>query len=130
MVIIINYFISNYVDNEINNECNKTRELVNVTNSDSNENSNRNLDSSSNFISIMTRGNNSNSDESSSNWRGVYYFLLGGKKKFNSIGDREWNDLCECKSDSLTDIQFLVQKSALHNQHHDNCFRSPSIFIQ
>ena len=43
-------------------------ELVNVTNSDSNENSNRNLDSSNNFIiSIMTRGSNYNSDESSSN---------------------------------------------------------------
>ena len=49
-----------YVDNEINNECNNIRELVNVTNSDSNENSNRNLDSSNNFISIMTRGSNSN----------------------------------------------------------------------
>ena len=57
-----------------------------MTNSDSNENSNRNLDSSNNFISIMTRGINFISDESSSNWRGVYYFLLGGKKKFNSIG--------------------------------------------
>jgi len=30
----------------------------------------------------MTRDSNSNSDESSSNWHGVYYFLLGGKKKF------------------------------------------------
>ena len=81
----------NNVNNESNNECNNTRELVNVTNSVNNENSNINLDSSNNFISIMTRGSNSNSDESSSNWRGVYYFLLGGKKKFNSIGDREWN---------------------------------------
>jgi len=54
----------------------------------------------------MTRGSNSNSDESSSNWRGVYYFLLGGKKNFNSIGDR--NDLCKCqlKPGSLTDIFF------------------------
>ena len=43
---------------------------------------NRNLDSGNNFISIMTRDSNSNSDESSSNWHGVYYFLLGGKKKF------------------------------------------------
>jgi len=42
----------------------------------------------------MTRDSNSYSDESSSNWRGVYYFFFGGKKKFNSIGDREWNDLC------------------------------------
>ena len=38
---------------------------------------NRNLDSSNNFINTMTRGLNSNSDELSSNWRGVYYFLLG-----------------------------------------------------
>jgi len=55
-------------------------------------------------------GSNSNSDESSSNWRRVYYFLLGGKKKFNSIGDREWNDLrkCQLKPGSLTDILFLV----------------------
>jgi len=49
------------------------------------KNSNRNLDSSNNFISIMTKSLNSNSDESSSNWRGVYYFPLGGKKKFNSL---------------------------------------------
>jgi len=65
----------------------------------------------------MTRGSNSNSDESSSNWHGVYYFLLGGKKKFNSIGDREWNDLCKCqlKPGSLTDIPFLVRTSALLN---------------
>jgi len=58
----------------------------------------------------MTMGSNSNSDESSSNWRRVYYFLLGGKKKFNSIGDREWNDLrkCQLKPGSLTDILFLV----------------------
>jgi len=62
----------NYIDNDINNECNNTRELVNITNSDSKENNNRNLDSSNNFISIMTKGLNSNSDESSSNWRGVY----------------------------------------------------------
>jgi len=102
----------NNVDNESNNECNNTRELVNVTNNDSNENSNRNLNSSNNFISIMT-----NSNESSSNWRGVYYFLLGGKKKFNSIGDRKWNDLCKCrlKPGSLTDIPFLVWTSALLN---------------
>ena len=62
----------------------------------------------------MTRGSNSNSDESSSNWRGVYYFLLGGNKKFNSIGDREWNDLCkyQLKPGSLTDIPFLVLTSA------------------
>jgi len=65
----------------------------------------------------MTRGSNSNSDESPSNWRGVYYFLLGGKKKFNSIGDREWNDLCKCqlKPGSLTGILFLVRKFALQN---------------
>jgi len=107
----------NYVDNEINYKCNNTRELVNATNSDSNENSNWNLDSSNNFISIMTRDINSNSDESSSNWHGVYYFLLGGKKKFNSIGDREWNDFCKCqlKPGSLTDIPFLVRTSALLN---------------
>jgi len=109
----INY--DNYVDNDFNNEYNNTRELVNVTNNDSNENSNRNLDSSNNFISIMTRGSNSNSDESSSNCRGIYYFLLGGKKKFNSIGDKEWNDLCKCqlKPSSLTDIPFLVRTSTL-----------------
>jgi len=108
----------NYVDNDINNECNNTRELVNITNSDSNENSNRNFDSSNNFISIMTRVSNSNSDESSSNWHGVYYFLHGGKKKINSIGDREWNDLsnCQLKPSSLTDIPFLVRTSALLNQ--------------
>ena len=65
----------------------------------------------------MTRGNNSNSDESSSNWHGVYYFLLGRKKKFNLIGDREWNDLCKCqlKPGSLTDVPFLVRTSALLN---------------
>jgi len=61
----------------------------------------------------MTRDINTNSDESSSNWRRVYYFLLGGKKKFNSIGDREWNDLCKCqvKPVSLKDIPFLVRIS-------------------
>ena len=60
---------------------------------------------------------NSNSDESSSNWRGVYYFLLGRKKKFNSIGDSEWNDLCKCqlKPSSLTDVPFLVRTYALLN---------------
>ena len=65
----------------------------------------------------MTRGSNSNSDESSFNWHGVYYFLLGGKKKFNSIGDREWNDLCKCqlKPGSLTDVLFLVRTSTLLN---------------
>jgi len=65
----------------------------------------------------MTRGSNSNSDESSFNWRGVYYFLLGGKKKFNSIEDREWNDLCKCqlKPGLLTDVPFLVRTSALLN---------------
>ena len=36
---------------------------VNVTNSNNNENSNRNLDSSNNFISIMTRGSNSKGTE-------------------------------------------------------------------
>ena len=35
---------------------NNTRALINVINGDSNENRNRNLDSSNNFISIMTRG--------------------------------------------------------------------------
>jgi len=107
----------NNVKNESNNECNNTKEIVNVTNSDNNENSNRNLDYSNNFISIMTRDSNFNSDESSSNWHGVYYFLFGGKKKFNSIGDREWNDLCKCqlKPGSLTDIPFLVRTSALLN---------------
>jgi len=66
----------------------------------------------------MTRVSNSNSDESSSNWHGVYYFLHGGKKKINSIGDREWNDLsnCQLKPSSLTDIPFLVRTSALLNQ--------------
>jgi len=58
----------------------------------------------------MTKGLNSNSYESSSSWRGVYYFFLGGKKKFNSIEDREWNDSCKCqlKPGSLTDILFLI----------------------
>ena len=62
----------------------------------------------------------------------IRYFLLGGKKKFNSIGDREWNDLCKCqlKPGSLTDIPFLVRTSALTQSHHANCFISPSIFIQ
>ena len=73
----------NYVDNDINNECNNSKELFIVTNNDRYENSNRKLDFINSFISIMTRGINSNSDESLSNWRGVYYFLLGGKKKFN-----------------------------------------------
>jgi len=40
----------------------------------------------------MTKGNNSNSDELSFNLGEVYYFLYSGKKKFNSIGDKEWND--------------------------------------
>jgi len=67
-------------DNLLNDNSNYNRNSnVDVTNSDSNEDSNRNLDSSNNFISIMTRGSNSNSDELSSNWRGVYYFLLGGE---------------------------------------------------
>jgi len=107
----------NYVDYDINNEYKNTRELVNVTNSDTNENNNRNLDSSNNFISIMMKGSNSNSDESSSNWHGVYYFLLGGKKKIYSIGNRKWNDLCKCqlKPGSLTDIPFLVWTSVLLN---------------
>ena len=107
----------NHVDNESKNECNNTRELINVTNNDNNENSNRILDSSNNFISIMTRVSKSILDESSSNWRGVYYFLLGRKKKFNSIGDSEWNDLCKCqlKPSSLTDVPFLVRTYALLN---------------
>jgi len=39
------------------------------------------------------------------------------KKKNNSIGDREWIDLCKCqlKSGSLTDNPFLVRTSALLN---------------
>jgi len=63
----------------------------------------------------MMRGNNSNTNELLSNWRWVYYFLLDGKKKFNSIGDREWNDLCKCqlKPGSLTDVPFLVRTSTL-----------------
>jgi len=65
----------------------------------------------------MTKSINSNSYESSSNWRGVYYFILGGKKKFNSIGDREWNDLykCQLKPGSLTSIPFLVRTFVLLN---------------
>jgi len=35
-------------------------------------------------ISLLTRDLNSNLDDASSNWGGVYYFLLGGQKKFNS----------------------------------------------
>ena len=56
-------------------------------------------------------GNNSNSEESLSNWHVVE------RKKFNSIGDREWNDLCKCqlKPGSLIDIPFLVRTSALLN---------------
>jgi len=44
-----------------------------------------------------------------------YLIILGGKKTFNSIGDRKWNDLCKCqlKPGSLTDIPFLVRTSAL-----------------
>ena len=45
---------------------------------------------------------------------GVRY-ILSGKKKFNSIGDREWNDLCKCqlKPGSLTSIPFLLM-----NENH------------
>jgi len=77
----------------------------------------------------MTRGSYSNSDESSSSWRGVYYFLLGGKKNFNSIVDREWNDLCKCqlKPGSLTDIPFLVRTFPLLKPHHANCL---SVILQ
>ena len=97
---------------------------------DSNENSNKNLDSSNNFISIMTRGDNP--IQMSRHLISVGYFLLGGKKKFNSIGDREWNDLCKrhLKPGSLTDIPYLVRTSALLKPHHANCIRSPSIIIQ
>jgi len=56
-------------------------------------------------------------DDSSFNWRRLYYFLPSGpkKKKKNSIGDRKWNDLykCQFKPGSLTDIPFLVRTSAL-----------------
>jgi len=53
-------------------------------NSDSNENSKKNLDSRNNFISIMMRGSNSNSDASSSNWRWSILFPSWWKEN-NSI---------------------------------------------
>jgi len=42
-----------------------------------------------------------------------------GKKKFNSIGDREWNDLCKCKlkPGSFTYIPFLVRTSSALLNH-------------
>ena len=50
---------------------------------------------------------------------GVGYIIsfLVERKKFNSIEDREWKDLCKCqlKPGSLTDIPFLVRTSALLN---------------
>jgi len=73
----------------------------------------------------MTRVSNTNSDESSSNWRGVYYCLLGGKKKFNSKGDREWNDLCKC----LFKTWFITWHIRTTKSHHASCFKSSSIFI-
>jgi len=79
---------------------------------------NNSLDSSYNFISLFSRGLNSNLDDSSSIWSGVYYFLFGRQKKINSIGDRECNELCKCqfKPGLLTDIPFLVRTSALLNK--------------
>jgi len=49
---------------------------------------------------------------------GYIIFFLVDRKKFNSIGDREWNDLCKCqfKPGSLTDIPFLVRTSTLLNK--------------
>jgi len=37
------------------------------------------------------------------------------KKIFNSIGDREWNELCICqlKPETLTEFSFLVRTSSL-----------------
>jgi len=43
----------------------------------------------------MTRGFNGHSDNSISKWQEVYYFLLSGRKKYNNIGDWEWNNKCQ-----------------------------------
>ena len=68
--------------NDINNECNNTCELSTVTNIINRNNyRHRNLDSSNIFINLFSRSLNSNLDDSSSNCRGVYYFLLSGQKK-------------------------------------------------
>ena len=54
-----------------------------------------------------------------------YNFLLGGQKKNNSIGDREWNDLCKCqfKPDSLTDILFLVRTTEKPTQSRESMLK-------
>ena len=66
----------------------------------------------------MTRGFNCHLDNSLSNWQVVYYFLLGGRKKLNNIGDKEWNEFCKCQleSGSFTDVPLLVRTSALLNK--------------
>jgi len=51
-----------------------------------NENNNRNLDSNNNFISIVTRDSNSNSDESSSNWRRYIISFLVERKNLIQLG--------------------------------------------
>jgi len=61
----INYNINIYTN--INIEHNNTRELNNVMNINRNNNSHRNLDSNSNFISLFSKGLNSNLDDSSPN---------------------------------------------------------------
>ena len=70
-------------NNSINyNDINNTCELSNVTNIINRNNyRHRNLDSSNIFINLFSRSLNSNLDDSSSNCRGVYYFLLSGQKK-------------------------------------------------
>jgi len=78
----------------------------------------------------MTKGLNSNSNESSSNWCGINYFLLGGKKKFYSIGDREWDDLMPVKTRFIKRHSVLGTNIRTITPHRANCFRSYSIFIQ
>jgi len=48
---------------------------------------------------------------------GYIISFLVERKKFNSLEDRGWNDLCKCqlKSGSLIDIPFFVPTSTLLN---------------
>jgi len=55
---------------------------------------------------------------------GFIISFLVDRKKNNSIGNREWNDLCKCQfiPGSLAGISFLVRTSALLNKIYANCF--------
>jgi len=59
----------------------------------------------------MTRGFNGHSDNSISKWQEVYYFLLSGRKKYNNIGDWEWNNKCQLdhSKNIIYSIFFTIQ---------------------